>query len=451
MASNDTASDDTAPSAPRRRDLLRVGAALPAAPLLLSACSDDGEPGEMGEPDLVAEVDRAAPGAPTEAGALATPFAARLLATLDRERVNLICSPLSAQVALAMAGLGAIGDTRAQMEDALGGEITELAQAANTLAQTLAAVGDAEREEPEEDDAPEPPIASLVNGTWLQEGLAVQQTFLGDLSRYFASGVYTVDFVEAQEREDARERINTWVEDATAGLIEDLIPEGRLTAETRLVLVNALHLKAAWPEPLTPQEGTFTLAGGEQVPADMLVGSTTSWYEDALCQATSLPTHGDDLSLAVIRPTGGLDEVLDAWAESAADPEAGLGAVLAGLAAGRATTTVTLPALDLAWDDSLAAPLQALGMVDAFTGAADFSGITDQEPLHIGDVLQKAVLVVDEEGMEAAAATAVIAETGSAPLEPHELVLDVPFLVVAVETASRAPLVLGWVGDPRAE
>ena len=87
-------------------------------------------------------------------------------------------------------------------------------------------------------------------------------------------------------------------------------------------------------------------------------------------------------------------------------------------------------------------------MVDAFTGSADFSGVTAEASLMITNVLQKAVITIDEEGMEAAAATAVVVGEASAPVIPNELILDAPFLFVAYETATLAPLVLGWIGDP---
>ena len=125
-----------------------------------------------------------------------------------------------------------------------------LAATANTLSTVLAAVGAQEREA-EDEERPAPALASLVNGTWLQEGLAVEQAFLEDLATWFGAGVFEVDFTDDAERAAAREEINGWVEDSTDGLIEQLLPEGILRPSTRLVLVNALHLKAAWQKPLT--------------------------------------------------------------------------------------------------------------------------------------------------------------------------------------------------------
>lgn len=432
---------------PRRRSLLAAGAALPLASTL-AACGGEGDgPGEVGPPDLQAELPRADSGPAEGAGAATIPFTARLLGTIERAEVNAVCSPLSAQIALTMAGMGAAGATRSQMEDVLGGSMDELAEVANTLADALAAVGEEQRAEPAEDQ-PDPPIASLVNGVWAQEGMTIQEQFLEDLAAWFGSGVYEVDFRDADNREDARQRINSWVEEATNDLIEELVPEDMLSEDSRMVLVNALHLKASWHSPLTTGNGPFTTADGEELEVETLSGGTRTWYEDELCRATALGTYGNDLALALIQPVEDVPAVLDAWAEAADDPSAGLGAVLEGLAAADEIVDLTLPAFDIGWEDSLSALLVDLGMTEAFSGDADFSGITTDEALFISEVIQKAVITVDEEGMEAAAATAVGMDAASAPAEPKELVLDAPFLFVAYEASTLAPLVLGWIGDP---
>lgn len=439
---------------PRRRTLLAAGGAAPLLGTGLASCGMLGgadEPGEVGEPDVRAEAERAEPGPPEGTGQAAVPFSARMLGAIDRSEVNAVCSPLSAQIALTMAGMGAAGDTRAQMEQVLGGTMDELAAAANTLSTVLAAVGDEEREA-DEDDAPEPAVASLVNGVWAQEGMALEQPYLEDLSTYFGSGMYEVDFTDGRAREQGRERINDWVAGATRDLIQDLIPEGFLTVQTRMVLVNALHLKAAWPMPLTSAPGPFTLEDGSEIETEMLSGETRGWYEDELVRAAALGTYGGDLSLALVQPVDGVAAVLDTWAEAAESSDssgaaAGLGAVLEGLE-GPDTVDVTLPAFDIEWKATLGELLTGLGMELAFTDAADFSGITSEEELFISEVVQKAVITVDEEGMEAAAATAVGMEAAAAPSEPKELILDSPFLFIAYETSTLAPLVLGWIGDP---
>ncbi|ASK67152.1 serpin family protein [Brachybacterium avium] len=415
------------------------------AALGLAACEGTEQGGAA--PDLSAELPRAEPGPATGAGAFVVPFTARMLGSLERAETNTVCSPLSAQVALTMVGMGAAGETLAQMEAVLGARMDELAGSANTLSTVLAAVGAQEREA-EDEDRPAPARASLVNGTWLQEGFEIQQSFLEDLATWFGSGVFEADFADHAEREAAREEINDWVADSTDDLIEELIPTGALTAATRLVLVNALHLKAAWQQPLTVEGGRFTTADGEERSCEMLHGTTATWYEDEVCRATSLDTYGDALALALVQPTGDLTEVLETWSAAAGEDGSGLAALLDGLEGSEVSTQLSVPAFDISWGASLKDVLQGLGMTDAFSGAADFSGITGSTDLVIDEVLQKAVITVDENGMEAAAATAVVAVETSAQVPEQELVLDSPFLLVAYERTTLAPLVVGWIGDP---
>lgn len=145
-------------------------------------------PGEVGEPDVRAEVEHAERGPAEGTGRAAVPFTARMLGGIDRSEVNTVCSPLSAQIVLTMAGMGAAGDTRAQMEHVLGGSMDELAEAANSLSSVLAVVGDEEREADEE-DAPEPAVASLVIGVWAKEGMELEQAYLEDLTTALTAGV----------------------------------------------------------------------------------------------------------------------------------------------------------------------------------------------------------------------------------------------------------------------
>lgn len=120
-----------------------------------------------------------------------------------------------------------------------------------------------------------------------------------------------------------------------------------------------------------------------------------------------------------------------------------------GARTGKTTVDVSLPAFDLETDVDLVSMLERSGMLLAFEPGAEFPGITTEERLRISDVLQRTVITVDDEGMEAAAATAVIAGTTSADTDPPEpLVLDVPFVFLACERSTRTPLVVGWVADP---
>ena len=377
-------------AAPRRRSLLAAAATLPLAGAGLSGCGAlEGITGDDMEPDLVAELPRRKPGEAEGLGRYVVPFTAHLLAGIDREDVNAVCSPLSAQTALTMAALGAAGDTLAQMEEVLGGTVEELATTANTLSSVLAAVGD-EAREADDPEGPEPAVASLVNSTWLQEGMAVEQGFLDGLAEWFGSGVFEIDFLDGSARERGRERINDLVAEQTHDLIEELVPESALTGSTRAVLVNALHLKAAWPSPLERRGGTFTTQEGEELSVELLHGSSSAWFEDSVCRATALQAAGGELALALVQPVDSVAETMDAWAEVAGTPEAGLGGLLDGLEDSSDQVDLAVPPFDIAWDSSLVAVLEDLGITDLFSEAADLSGITAEEDLVITEILQKA-------------------------------------------------------------
>lgn len=374
-------------------------------------------------------------------------FTARLLASIDRGPANAVCSPLSAQVALTMAGLGARGVTRGQMEQVLGADLEQLAGTAQQLREVLAAVGGQARAS-ERSGGPEPARASLVGGAWVQQGTQVRPEYRERLADGFGAELGHIDVREDSAREEARREINTWVEERTDHLIQDLVPPGALTAAERLVLVSALHVKAAWPSPLSTAEGVFTTADGHERTVQMLDGTATGWYEDARCRATALPAAGGEIALALVQPVVGLEDVLEAWAGEAERPGTGLEALLEGLAGSTERVGLTVPALDVSWEEELSGSLQQLGMTAALGPGADFTGIVEGADWFISLVLQKAVLTVDEHGMEAAAATALMTRLAAAAPPARRLVLDSPFLVLAYETSTRAPLVAGWIGDP---
>ena len=397
---------------------------------------------------------------------MVTAFTARLLASIDRRPANAVCSPLSVHIALTMTGLGARGDTRQQMEQVLGGEMEQLALTAAQLREVLAAVGEGARAR-ESGRGPEPARASLVGGAWAEQGVTVPPQYRAQLEEEFGAALGRLDVREAETREAGRREINAWVQERTHQLIQDLIPPGALTAQERLVLVSALHVKAAWPSPLSTAPGTFTTAQGQQREVTMLSGTARGWYEDARCRATALPTDGGEIALALVQPAVGREDVLDTWAAHTADapgrepgesaagehgthstPGTGLDAVLDGVAGSHEPVGLTLPALDVSFEEELSVPLRQLGMTAPFGPGADFTGIAEGAHWFISQVLHKAVLTVDEHGMEAAAATALMTRLAAAAPPQRRLVLDAPFLVIAYETTTRTPLVAGWIGDP---
>jgi serpin B len=217
---------------------------------------------------------------------------------------------------------------------------------------------------------------------------------------------------------------------------------------TRLVLTNAIFFKASWAEPFPEaltEDGEFHLLSGSAVSTALMhsAGTQTLLYaEQDDLQALEIPYTGEETSMLIILPGEG----------GFADFEAGLDAtVLAEIVASLEPqgVEVVLPKFEFSSDVPLKPALTALGMAGAFEpGVADFSGMDGTRDLFIQDVIHKAFIAVDEEGTEAAAATAVVVGVTSAPVEPARFVADRPFVLLIRDRVTGTVLFLGRVIDP---
>lgn len=421
-----------------------LSAAVAGSALLLAGCVTspdlDGDPGHL----VAAESPRApvAAGAAESAAASVRALGTDLYAILGRDDGNVVFSPYSAAVALAMSRAGAVGQTASEMDQVLHAGPGALDPGFNALDQALA-------ERPGEfqlpgADTPVELVLTMANQLWGQEGSRFHDHFLTNLAGNYGTGVRVVDFVDASE--DARSSINHWVSDQTRERIPELIPAGVLNELTRLVLTNAIYLKAPWHAPFRPAAtaaGTFTRLDGSTVQAQMMRLSERLGYTagDGFA-AVDLPYAGRQLSMLVIVP----DEGAFSGFETGLDADR-LQAIVNGLA----STQVNLgfPRFEFRTQAALAGALRELGMPTAFTDAADFSAMgPDGDDWVIQDVLHEAFISVDEEGTEAAAATAVVMGVTSAPLEPVVLNVDRPFLFVIRDVPTGAILFMGRVVDP---
>ncbi len=234
---------------------------------------------------------------------------------------NLLTSPISASFALTMTYAGAAGNTAAQMATALhyGAAATAIFDGQNALSQALdgraaSALAGAQSDASGGDVTPPSPSdyqLQIVNSVWGQSTYPWAEPFLDVLAKSYGAGVYLEDFVH--QWEPARTDINTWVSDETAGKIQDLLPEGSLDKTTRLVLVNAIHLKLPWENPFTPSataKGTFTAASGAQVTPDMMnLEHEFPYVDDGQAQIVSLPLAGSQLSVVIALPHGDSDDL----------------------------------------------------------------------------------------------------------------------------------------------
>jgi serpin B len=367
-------------------------------------------------------------------------FAFDLYRVLSPEPGNLFFSPYSLSVALAMTYAGAAGDTADQMSGTLHFALPPERLHPAFNAYSIDLEGRAEQ------DAQGTPFElSIANSLWGQQGFSFEARFLDALAENYGAGMRLVDF--AADPESARQEINRWVSEETREKIKDLVPEGALDALTRLVLANAIYFKAAWLHVFDADAtatGLFHLPDGSVVDAEMMRQQATFAYGAGEgYQAIELPYETGAMSMVVLLPDEG----------SFSSIEQGLGAEALHRIVDRMTVqpvVLAMPKFTYESQFGLREALQALGMTDAFDPErADFSGMDGQWDLYIGDVLHQAFVSVDEEGTEAAAATAVVMQVTSAPIdEPIRLTIDRPFLYLIRDMQSGTILFLGRVVNP---
>ena len=431
-----------------RRDVCRgLGLSVLAvgAVGILDACGTD-EPGAAPDPpgttDLTlasSDVERT----PVDKGAIVAGVAsmhalgAGLWGQLSGAEANLAISPFSVAVALGMTVNGAKGRTLDEMLSVLAVDDVDAANAGyNSVAQYVESLAGTFRQNGEDVEI----ALDTANSLFGQEGVEWEEPFLDALAASYGAGVQQVDYEGATEA--ARVAINAWTAEQTRDKIPELIPKDVLDTLTRLVLVNALYLKAPWATPFeksATQDGNFHLADGSTVSVPMMRAtegvSGTSGDGWSLAR---IPYAGATLTMTVVLPD---DEDIDALVSG------GLAAILANDSVG--AVDLTMPKWEFRSPSPLKDALKGMGMPTAFSDAADLTGMSVEDlDLHLQDALHEVFIAVDEEGTEAAAATAVVAGLESAPMPGEPLVLDRPFLFVIHDVEHGTPLFVGRVGDP---
>ena len=401
--------------------------------------------------ELRSDKDRSVPSVgPADLGELVrgnNAFAFDLYHALSGREGNLFYSPFSISQALAMTSAGARGETLSQMEATLHHRLPQssLHPAFNALDRTLASRGQAPGGAP--NDAGEGGQhfrLNIANAIWGQDGYEFLPDFLDVLAANYGAGMMAVDFVGVPD--EARVRINDWVAEETEGRIKDLLPPGIIDESTRLVLTNAIYFNASWHQPFSRSNTRvrpFHLAGGGTVDVPMM----TETYRDYGYargdgyQAVDLPYSWGELSMTILLPDEGKLGEFEGSLDSAM-----LDRIIDGIVTD--WVTLTMPLFEFESEFSLGDALAEMGMPDAFGAEADFSGMTGSRALWISEVVHKAFVSVDEEGTEAAAATAVaMAESGPGK-EPIAVTVDRPFIFLIRDTGTGTVLFLGRVSNP---
>ncbi len=404
----------------------------------------------------------AGPGVVTAQAAADDAFGVDLYRVLGVTSGNTVFSPASIAAALRMVLCGARGQTATEIARALhlGDSATaETGRAGLRLLSEVAAQGDGGTDL----------TLRAPNTMWVQDGYPLLPTFTDLLRDAAAVAVRQADFHGGPDQ--ARAEINRLIADQTAGKITDLLGPRTIHPDTRLVLSNAIYLKAAWASPFPGQAtddapfypdgqavrdgdgvgqsggtgdagGQSAGIGGEALMVRMMRHSTDLPYvrgDDY--QAVLLPYKDGRLAMAVVLPDGPLSTLQPRLSAG------GLGGLLAETA--RRRVALTMPKFRLRASFGLIPALRQLGIRSAFDTNADFSGIT-AEPLAISAVAHQAYIDVDEQGTEAAAATAIAMRTLAARRmpDPVTMTVDRPFLFAIIDTPSGLPLFFGQVARP---
>ena len=368
-----------------------------------------------------------------------TQFALDLYQTLKDEGDNLVYSPLSISLALAMTYAGARGETEQQMADTLNFNLgqAELHPAFNWLDYQLA-----QREDFVKRNDDEELQLNVVNAIWGQLDYEFLVDFLDVLAENYGAGLRGLDFIN--QPDESRITINDWVSEQTEGRIEDLIPQGAINPMTHLVLTNAIYFNATWQHLFFEEstyDDTFYLLDGSQISVEMMHQVEQLGYtEGSGYQAVELKYSGSEVSMVILLPEADSFEAF----ESSLDADK-LNGIIDNIKDTR--VTLSMPRFSFNSDFKLANILSDMGMADAFSGQADFSGMTNVEELFIDDVVHKAFISVDENGTEAAAATAVIM-AGAAPMETASIDVNSPFIFLIRDIPTNSVLFMGRVLNP---
>jgi len=371
-------------------------------------------------------------------------FAFQLFRNLDHKDANLCFSPYSISSAFAMTYDGARGTTQKEMEHVLG--FTSVATTVDSgfswLNQYLSMTSS---------DLPTDFRLFIANSLWIQTGKNVLPEFLEQMTKYYKGSLRYVDFV--RQSETARNEINNWVKEKTQGKIANLLSPNNLTAATRMVLVSAIYMKARWAT-LFNKENTTQLPFFSVRNQTMSVPTMTNtayypFYHDNEVTVVELPyilpkPTAPQLSMFIILPNDqsglkSLEQKISADSFNKWRTQMNKERIL-----------LFLPKFEITKSFNLNDSLIAMGMVNALGKEADFSGIDGVEDLQIGQVIHKAYISADENGTEAAAATAISMELKSVfnNKEPIMLRVDHPFLFIIYEKASGSILFMGRVVNP---
>ena len=361
-------------------------------------------------------------------------FALELYSKLNEENAgkNIFFSPYSISVALAMTYEGARGQTAEEMQSVLHFPADpEVRRPAFARIYNQINKGGKKYK------------LSTANALWAQKDYPFLDEYFNTVEKYYGGKVTNLDFVG--DPENSRITINKWVEAQTNNKIKDLIPEGVIDAATRLVLTNAIYFKGTWFKQFDKKntvERDFKISPTNSVKVQMMhlddKKAKFNYTETKDLKILELPYSGGDLSMLILLPKDSIEQLeseltienLNNWTARLKEEE----------------VSIYLPRFKFETKYFMAKTLREMGMSSAF-GNADFSGMTGRRDLYISNVIHQAFVEVNEEGTEAAAATAVVMK--EVAMMKKLFNADHPFIFIIREKETGNILFLGRVSDPR--
>ena len=352
---------------------------------------------------------------------------------------NLFYSPASLLIALAMTCYGARGNTAAEIMKVLhvaSVSSPDLNKSMKKFIDTLNGASDENNK------------LLTANRLFVQKSFEILEAFKIGTREFYDAELALVDYITNAEK--AREEINHWVEQKTNDKIKDLIPPGMLSSDTRLTLVNAIYFKGLWLEKFKEEKTiskSFFVSQNEEIKVNMMHQTSEFKYfesQELACHVLEMPYIGRKMSMVIYLPKeiNGLAELEEKMTYD------NLQKSLSLLDASKKEVEVVLPKFKLTQQFDLNDILSKMGVQEMFIpGKADLSGIT-AAPLFVSKVVHKAFVDVNEEGTEAAAATAIGVAFMCMPLPKPMFKADHPFLFLIRHNDSGAILFLGRLMKP---
>jgi serine protease inhibitor len=364
----------------------------------------------------------------------------------DASNGNVVSSPGSLLIALAMLRAGASGETAVEMDSVLELPVQHRDEAVNALLASLEAF-DGDPGSVDEENPPRKPVMHAVNGLFVDQGVVTGAAYLDTLARHYGTGVYPVDFGNEAATKPA---IDAWVNENTGGRIKEA--PAKYDPDNTFSLLNALYFAAAWSSPFDPNDTSelpFTTAQGEEIDVPAMHNLLTMKYaEGPGWRGVDLP-YAEGFVMRLVLP------------EPASGAAAGSSSAHAGFSSERfaeiahaldtaspTTVMIQLPKWDHKSTFDLRKVLEALGLTRTLNTSTDFNSI--QPDFMVTQAAQAANITVAEKGTVAAAVTQINGEATSAPPEPEQSIeFDRPFHYQIVHTETGLPLFMGAVADPR--